>query len=70
MDNFKYHLIKVRREKLGFTQLDLAFAMRQLGTEVTPSSIHLWENGATAPDADKVPTLAKALQMNTEEFYG
>ena len=70
MDNFKYHLIRQRREKLGMTQADLAFAIRQLGTEIHPSTIHTWENGETSPDADKVPVLAKALQMPTEEFYG
>mgnify|MGYP001569005143 FL=1 len=70
MDSFKYHLIRQRREKLGLTQLDLAFVLRQLGQEIHPSTIHTWETGETAPDADKIPTLAKALQMPTEEFYG
>ena len=70
MDNFKFQLIRQRREKLDMTQADLAFAIRQLGLDIHPSTIHTWETGETSPDADKVPTLARALQIPTEEFYG
>ena len=70
MDTFKWHVIKQRREHLKLTQLDLSFLMHQLGQKVTPSSIHQWEHGLTSPDANKVPTLAKALQLPTEDLYG
>ena len=69
MDKFKYALIQQRREKLNLTQFDLAYEMCRLGTDVTPSTIHSWENGTTSPDADKVPGLAKALQIPVEDFY-
>ena len=70
MDSFKYQLIRQRREKLNMTQADLAFAIRQLGLDIHPSTIHTWETGDSSPDANKVPTLAKALQTSIEEFYG
>ena len=66
---FKYHLIRHHRDKLKYSQADLAFVLRQLGMDIHPSTVHSWEQGETTPDADKVPTLAKALQLEIIDFY-
>ena len=54
---------------LGWTDMDVAQKMTQLGTAISHQTIANWRNGLSAPDADKLDVLAMALGIGVERFY-
>lgn len=56
--------IKYLREKLGFSQMELAAKMN-----VSQQSIAKWENGSNMPRSDKLPELAKALKCEVSDLF-
>lgn len=56
--------IKYLREKLGFSQMELAAKMN-----VSQQSIAKWENGSNMPRSDKLPELAKALECEVSDLF-
>ena len=56
--------IRPLREARGVTQLELA---RMVG--VSKPSVSMWENGVTAPAADKLPVIAAVLGCEVGELY-
>lgn len=56
--------IRAKREALKMTQQTLADACR-----VTRSVVARWESGGFAPQADKLPLLAKALGCTIDDLF-
>lgn len=54
---------------LGWTDLDVAEKMKQLGTEISHQTIANYRNGLSSPDADILDVLAMALGIGVERFY-
>ena len=57
--------IKELRQKRGFTQEELADALR-----VSAQTISRWENGANAPDLSMLPQLAVYFSVTTDYLLG
>lgn len=57
--------IREFRERRKLSRADLA---RALG--IKPPSVHDWENGATAPRLDRLPSLATALGVTVDDLLG
>lgn len=56
--------LKKIREKLGYTQIDLA---NILG--VKQATIAMWETGKSKPTIDKALKLAKLFNVSVEELF-
>lgn len=54
---------KLRKEK-GYSQARIAEA-----TSVTVATVSRWESGEFAPQADKLPLLAKALGCTIDDLF-
>ena len=57
--------IKVLREKVGLTQVELAEAIG-----VTQACVAIWESGKALPNSDKLPKLSEVLSCTIDELYG
>lgn len=57
--------IRIRREELGFSQVDLA---KLIG--VTQGSIGNYENGVSNPKMELIPALLKALDVDANYLFG
>lgn len=53
------------RKKANILQADLAAAMN-----VNQSTVSMWESGASAPTADKLPKLAQLLGCTIDALFG
>lgn len=56
--------LKTLRTKQGITQVELAKTL-----SVKQSTLSDWENHKTAPKAERLPAVAKALNCTIDELY-
>ena len=71
MDNdFKYGLLRQRREYLQLSPLDVVKRLYEHGLDISEDTVRNWEEGKTTPDADSLPALATVLKVKVHEFYG
>jgi len=67
--SFRPQVLKQRRDFLELSRLDVIKRLYQEGLDIAESTLQMWEDGQTAPDADKLPTLATVLKCKVHEFY-
>ena len=66
---FDYAELKRLREFLRWSLADLTARCQQVKFEVSESTLANWEQGETAPDADKLVLLAQVFGVGVERFY-
>jgi transcriptional regulator with XRE-family HTH domain len=59
------NVIKTYRNRLGFTQNDLAAAL-----QVSPQAVSKWERGENAPDIGLLPGLSETLGVSIDTLLG
>mgnify|MGYP001594870622 CR=1 FL=1 len=68
-NNFRHELLKDRRDHLQLTRLDVIKRLYETGLDISEGALRSWEEGESAPDADKLPFLATVLKCKVHEFY-
>lgn len=58
------------RLRKGWTQTDLAHALRNRGLKTTGGQIWRWESGEHSPRSSVIPVLAEELGVSMDELYG
>ena len=66
---FRPKVMRERRESLNLSRLDVVKRLYEQKFNISEETIRMWEEGTTAPDADRLPVLATVLQCSIGTFY-